>query len=96
MIFGGGSRESTIRSKSKRARFRSECDTAIEALETALDPDALEAAGRAFGRSFRHVLVLLPLWREIKIQLAWWDGFGRPVTEKNGFPPSPMDRWWTK
>ncbi|MGA9444224.1 MAG: hypothetical protein WBV18_12550 [Methyloceanibacter sp.] len=56
----------------------------------------MEAAGRAFDRSFRHVLVLLPLWREIKIQLAWWDGFGRPVTEKNGFPPSPMDRWWTK
>lgn len=69
-------------------------DSAIEALEQAREPEDLRAAGRAFDRVFRHALVLLPLWREDKIRLAWWDRFGRPTAERGGFPPSPMDRWW--
>jgi microcin C transport system substrate-binding protein len=68
-------------------------DTAIEALERARSPGALEAAGRAFDRSFRHTLAILPLWRADTVRLAWWDRFGRP--EETGLPPSPMDRWWS-
>jgi len=71
-------------------------DAAIEALEAARDPAALQAAGRAFDRVFRHALVLLPLWRANTTRLAWWDRFGRPEAEKEGFPPSPQDRWWAE
>ncbi len=69
-------------------------DAAIEALERARDPSALQAAGRAFDRKFRHALVLLPLWREDRVRLAWWNAFQRPEAERAGFPPSPVDRWW--
>lgn len=69
-------------------------DAAIEAMESARDPVALQAAGRAFDRIFRHALVLLPLWREDRVRLAWWDDFQRPEAEREGFPPSPVDRWW--
>lgn len=70
-------------------------DAAIEALERARTRDALATAGRAFDRAFRHELALLPLWRNNKIRIAWWDRFGRPEEEVQGFPPSPMDRWWS-
>ncbi|MEM7193028.1 MAG: hypothetical protein AAF405_09255, partial [Pseudomonadota bacterium] len=71
-------------------------DAAIEALERASDPKALQAAGRAFDRVFRNALVLLPMWRENIVRLAWWDRFDRPQAENTGFPPSPMDRWWAR
>ncbi|MEM9591326.1 MAG: extracellular solute-binding protein [Pseudomonadota bacterium] len=69
-------------------------DATIEALEAARDPKELQVAGRAFDRVFRHTLVLLPLWRDSMIRIAWWDRFNRPEAEKEGFPPSPIDRWW--
>jgi microcin C transport system substrate-binding protein len=69
-------------------------DAAIEAMEVSRAPDQLQSACRAFDRAFRHALVLLPLWRDDKIRLAWWDRYGQPSAEEDGFPPSPMDRWW--
>lgn len=69
-------------------------DAAIEALETARSEDALRVAGRAFDRTFRQLVPMLPLWRTNTIRIAWWDRFGRPAAEKSGFPPSPLDRWW--
>lgn len=69
-------------------------DAAIEALETARSPDDLAAAAHAFDRAFRHALVLLPLWRSSETWIAWWDRFGRPEAERNGFSPAPIERWW--
>ncbi|MBJ3774413.1 extracellular solute-binding protein [Acuticoccus mangrovi] len=69
-------------------------DRTIEALEQAADPDALAVAGRAFDRAFRHTLALIPLWRDDEVRTAWWDRFSRPAAEEDGFPPSPIDRWW--
>ncbi len=69
-------------------------DAAIEAMETASEMDALADAGRAFDRAFRHAIALLPLYREHTIRTAWWDRFGRPAAEQEGFPPSAIDRWW--
>ena len=71
-------------------------DAAIEALERARTPTALAAAGRAFDRVFRHTLVMVPLWRSNAAWLAWWDRFGRPQSERAGFPSSPLDRWWSE
>lgn len=70
-------------------------DAAIEAMETAADEERLAAAGRAFDRAFRAEIALLPLYREHTIRTAWWDRFGRPAAEREGFPPSAIDRWWT-
>lgn len=70
-------------------------DHAIEALERASDADTLATAGRAFDRAFRHTLAFLPLYRENTVRTAWWDRFGRPAAEEAGFPPSPLDRWWS-
>jgi len=73
--------------------IRSEAlDAAIEALERARSPEALRAAARAFDRTFRHTLVMLPLLRSNTTRLAFWDRFGRP--EGHGLPPAPLDRWW--
>ena len=69
-------------------------DTAIEALEAARSPAALQTAGHAFDRVFRHALVILPLWRDSTTRLAWWDRFERPQTEHADLPSSPLDRWW--
>lgn len=66
----------------------------IEALETARSNDDLAVAGRAFDRTFRNLHLVVPLWRNDTVRIAWWDRFGRPEAEVNGFPPSPMDRWW--
>lgn len=67
-------------------------DRAIEALEAARSPEALETAGRAFDRAFRHALAMLPLWRSDTVRLAWWDRFGRP--DETGLVPVPVERWW--
>ncbi|MEM1400228.1 MAG: extracellular solute-binding protein [Pseudomonadota bacterium] len=69
-------------------------DGAIEALERARTEADLTAAGRAFDRSFRQLIPMVPLWSSNDIRLAWWDRFGMPSAEETGFPPSPMDRWW--
>ncbi|WP_226577111.1 extracellular solute-binding protein [Acuticoccus sediminis] len=70
-------------------------DDCIEALERASSPAELDRAGRAFDRVFRHILPMVPLWRSATIRTAWWDHFGRPEAERAGFPPSPIDRWWS-
>ena len=69
-------------------------DAAIETMETAADLERLADAGRAFDRAFRHAIAMLPLYREHTIRTAWWDRFGRPAAEREGFPPSAIDRWW--
>jgi len=71
-------------------------DAAIEALGSASDAESLALAGKAFDRAFRGEIALLPLYREDTIRTAWWDRFGRPAAEQNGFPPSALDRWWAK
>jgi ABC-type oligopeptide transport system substrate-binding subunit len=69
-------------------------DAAIEALAAARSTERLRTAARAFDRSFRHAMPMLPLWRDAVQRLAWHDRFGRPVGGEE-VPPSPLDRWWT-
>ena len=68
-------------------------DRAIEALGAARSERQLRVAGRAFDRSFRQLIPMLPLWRSNTVRVAWWDRFGRPDTH---LPPSPLDRWWRR
>lgn len=70
-------------------------DAAIEALERAAALDALATAGRAFDRAWREAVPMIPLWRSATVRIAWWDHFGRPRAETEGFAPSPLDRWWS-
>lgn len=72
-------------------------DRAIEALEAARTEPALEAAARAFDRVFRRSVVMLPLWRDDTVRLAWWDRLERPAAaEQAGVAASPLDRWWAR
>lgn len=70
-------------------------DAAIEMLERAATVDELGRAGRTFDRAWRYAVPMIPLWRSATVRLAWWDRFGRPTAEENGFTPSPIDRWWS-
>ncbi len=67
-------------------------DRSVEALEAARSPEALRTAGRAFDRTLRHAVPMIPLWRSDVVRLAYQDRFGQPPEE--GLVPDPLDRWW--
>ena len=68
----------------------------VGGVEGAGPGEAQRPTARAFDRVFRGAVLMLPLWRDNTTRLAWWDRFGRPTAEKDGFPASLIDRWWMR